>query len=100
MLFEPKTQQKAVSVIKDLVKADPSYKNTPSFGFVLLLNEQGFFGRLKNKFQSDNFSAWTKENPEAFQQLKDRTYVFGRAHNPDQDMPVTEEIYRKIQNLS
>lgn len=102
MLFDKnkKIQNNAVSAIKNLIKADPSYKSTPSYGMVLLLNEQGFFKGLKNLFHDSEFSAWAQENPEALQQLKERTYISGNEHTSKQDMPVSENIYRKIQKLS
>ena len=88
MLFDPKTQSQALKAIKNLVNVDPSYKSTPSYGMILLLKSPG------------KFASWAGKNPEAAQDLKKRSYVLGSAHNPDQDMPVSEETYRKIQSLS
>ncbi|MGX8717307.1 MAG: protein kinase domain-containing protein, partial [bacterium] len=77
-------QQKAISIIEKLVEADPSYKSTPSYGMVSLL-------------QSNNaFSTWTKDYPDALKQLKDRTYILGQ-ECPDKDMPVSKEVYNRIQ---
>ena len=90
MIFhsDPEIQQKAIVIVDDLAKADPSYKNTPSYGMVSLLH-------------GDNaFSAWAKEYPDSLQQLKDRIHVFGNDHDPEQDMPVSQENYKKIQSFT
>ena len=93
MLFhsDPEIQKKAISIIGDLVKVDPSYKSTPSYGMVLLLQDN-------LKTDGEQFQAWVKQNPRLLQELKNRTYIFGNDHYPDQDMPISAEIYRTIQN--
>lgn len=96
MLFseDKSVRNNAVFAIKNLVKADPSYKNTPSYGVILLLSEQG------ENLLNNELLAWAQENPEALQQLKERTYISGNEHTSKQDMPVSESFYRRIQELS
>ena len=90
MLFseDPEQQKKAQEAIIRLVEnADSSYTNTPSYGMALLLSDK--------KLLTD-FYSWAREYPEALQQLKNRTYIFGNEHTNEQDMPVSKEIYDKI----
>lgn len=99
MLFDPNTQEKGISIIENLVKADPSYAKTPSYGFILLLKDQETFSGLKNLFAKETFQSWAKQNQEAVQWLKERTYIQGNTPQANQDMPVPKDIYEKIQNF-
>ena len=100
MLFNPNTQSKGISIIENLVKADPSYAKTPSYGFILLLNDQSsWFNKFNKFFGKVTFQSWAKQNQEAVQCLKERTYIQGNTPQANQDMPVSKAIYTKIQNL-
>lgn len=97
MLFDtnPKIQQKAALIIKNLVKSDPSYKGTPSYGLTLLvLRKQNNSNSMSKNLGEQSFESWAKENPQALQQLKQRVYVLSdQTPGNEQDMPVSKEIY-------
>lgn len=104
MLFDtnPKIQQKAALIIKNLVKSDPSYKGTPSYGLTLLvLRKQNkllkFLNPMSKNLGEQSFESWAKENPQALQQLKQRVYVSDQIPGNEQDMPVSKEIYDTLQ---
>lgn len=86
MLFDTdfEKQKEAISIIERLVVADPSYKNTPSYGLMLVLKDD------------KTFKDWAEANSEVSQELKERIYIRGQAHSDEQDMPVSEEIYKII----
>ena len=88
MLFKPETRENGIQCINRLVDADPSYKNTPTYGLCL------FFQGNDNAFNS-----WAKGNEESVQWLKERTYIQGNIPQANQDMPVSKKIYKKIQQF-
>lgn len=107
MLFDtnPKIQQKAALIIKNLVKSDQSYKGTPSYGLTLLvLRKQNkllrFLNSMSKNLGEQSFESWAKENPQALQQLKQRVYVSDQIHGNEQDMPVSKEIYDTLRKCS
>ena len=55
---------------------------------------------LTSLVSNESFEFWAGENPEALQQLKERIYLDGQEHSEEKDMPVSEEIYRRIQNFT
>ena len=88
MLFnpDPKARERASLAIYQLITADASYLNMPSCGMCLFL-------QCNEKEQIE----WANKHPQALQQLKDRTYIFGNEHTNEQDMPVSKEIYEALQ---
>ena len=90
MLFnpDPKARERASLAIYQLITADSSYLNTPSCGMCLFL-------QCGEKEQIE----WSRKHPQALQQLKDRTYIFGNERTNGQDMPVSKEIYETIQGF-
>lgn len=84
-------QLDAVRIIGQLAYADKSYVNTPSCGLSMALGI-GYYER----YEKDTFEYWVKEHPESAQELRERIYVRDQAHSDKQDMPVSEEIYKII----
>ncbi|MGX8716516.1 MAG: protein kinase domain-containing protein, partial [bacterium] len=94
MLYDadPNMQQEAISIIENLVRADASYTNTPSYGLALLLKKP-------SRTPSDiTFEDWAKDkrNFNSAKQLRERAYIREKDHSKEQDIPVSEEIYEII----
>ena len=90
-LFDPQNSEQRKQIcnaIINLAEADPSYKNTPHYGVALLWNNS-----------QEDFLSWAKDNSKILDLLKKRTYILGSEHRPEQDMPVSEDIYNKIQEI-
>ena len=76
--------KQGLAALDALVKADPSYVNTPSYGLV------------KIKEGKDAYKNWCEKNLEAAQKLKDWTYVDGHTPDTNQSIPVSENVYDVI----
>lgn len=92
MISNKNLSKKGFKALDALVKADPSYENTPSYGLAML---------YKDKFSIFNigwhYKAWAKKYPNAAKTLKERVNPGKKNLNSTRNIPVSQEFYKIIQ---
>ena len=95
MIADPNNHNAGFIALKELVKADKSYKTTLSYGLAMLYEDKyskrGKFKKIFNKTTS--FKQWAKENPSVASTLRARVYVKPNNPSEKQNIPVSQDFY-------